>query len=1140
MKSNSHSEQIEVRLKSVRGRIRSVQRNRGTMVVATVAVAGLLAMMAIDFLFSPLPMALRWTMFGLWVVAVFAAVRFGFGPLLKPIGLLQVARWLEGRHPEMEERLSTVLELSDERGGVSAGLLESLGRAAEADAGAVDANLEVRTARTGRRWARPAIGLLALLALVFAVWPGEASRLLVRAVAPFSGMGNAAAGRFKVTPGNLEVLSGEPVRIDVAYDGNHKNLVIWMELEDGKKISQAMSPSDKGFRYVMDPARAGFRYHVRAGRGESDGYAVTVWPLPEFLDPTATLDFPAYTGAIAKEISPANGFQAVVGTQVTLAGRSNTAVASAWLEIDGKKVADGSIESAASGGRVSFNWSLLAGGSGEAVVKFKHRLGREIEVMTFPVEVVEDSAPVVMLISPMQRDFKIRPDEVLTMKYEVVEDFSVAKLAVEVDAGGNAKALLDGNLPLQVGHAKPPVFRGEEAVSIGGLKSRFPDARDIRLRIRAEDACPSDLGGPGIGYSDWVTLHVDQGAESLARQELREEHEGARKSIEEAMRAAREGREKMDWHREEIRKPELNENARKDLKKSAEQLAEAEAKLNELAKQMKESVHASKADEVEKAAELAAKARQELEDSMLQDEAEQRQQKLDQAREDAQQTEKQLEEVRNAMDRDREKIEDLARLMDLAQKQQEVARQAEENVAKADAPDAMPEDWKNQQRQVEEEIKQQLRERPEAKAEALKTQAAEAKALAEQARETAKGQLEMAEQAKQPTPESLQSELAAEQEKIAAEANAELDKAREARSEMADSLPQATAAADAAKEQIQKGENEAAAQSANAAAEAMKQSAKQASEEKSDQGDQGDQVNPSETSSKAAQAAQAATLEKLAERQEQVAEAMSDLAKGDAAEAMKKMQVARAESAGELAKDIAEMPQLDGNGAMQDAKNTGVQGSQQAVEAAKKGSESQQEDASGKHAESAGNFEKAAASLDLAAKEFDQAAKEMAQHPSNPQKAAPSPEALANAFQQASQAASSEAAPEAAAQASEAAKSLAEAAEAGRQAMQGKSQGKGNGKGDGQNQPPGPGNQPGNMAGDDPDEKFRQAEADPGVPPELAKLGISSDDWAKIQASLKSEVGATEGGEVPEEYRGLVKDYFQSMAGKLTTPSKGK
>jgi hypothetical protein len=95
---------------------------------------------------------------------------------------------------------------------------------------------------------------------------------------------------------------------------------------------------------------------------------------------------------------------------------------------------------------------------------------------------------------------------------------------------------------------------------------------------------------------------------------------------------------------------------------------------------------------------------------------------------------------------------------------------------------------------------------------------------------------------------------------------------------------------------------------------------------------------------------------------------------------------------------------------------------------------------------------------------------------------------------------------------------MAKAAQAARQKMQG--QGK-----PGQPMPGIPGEQP----GDKPDENLRTPEADPGVPPELAKLGISAADWEKIQANLKSDVGGSGAGGVPEEYRGLVKKYFEAM-----------
>jgi len=1099
MNANLQSGEIEARLKAVRQLIRRVQQTRAVMVVLTVMLGGLIAMMAADWLLSPLPTSARWGMFGLWLLAVAVAARFGVGPLMKPIGLLQVARWLETRHPEMEERISTVLEMARGSDGVSDDLLASLARAAEEDAGKVDVVREVMGARTARRWGRPALALAVVIVIGFVVWPHQASRLFVRAVAPFSNLGNAGAARFVVKPGDVEVLAGDPVKIEVAYDGREKNPQLWMEFEGGRKISQDLAKEGGGFRYVLDPAKEGFHYRVRAGRDESDGFTVSVWPVPELLKPSVTLAFPEYTGLVPQESALERGIEAVAETKVTLEGRMNTAVESAWVEIGGKRLAEGAVENSANGGRVSFGWKLTAGGSGEAVVRLKHRLGRTIEAARFSISVLEDRVPEVVLLSPMQRDLKVRPDEVLALKYEVTEDFSLAKLAVEVEAGGKNTEMLDQALPARVGGTKPPVFRGGASVSIGEVRSHFSGVNDMRVRVRAEDGRPADLKGPGVGFSEWVKIRIDDDAESLARQELREEHEGAKETIEEAIRATREARERMDWHREEIKKDGLNDNARKDLKEAGEKLAGAEEKLVKLSDQMKESVHASKADDVKKAAELVAKAREDLENSQLQDTPPERDSKLDQARNNAEAAVKKLENVRDAMDREREKIEDLARLQDLAQQQQEVARQADAELAKNPTAEQLPKDWQEQQKRIEEQLRQQLRERPDAKAEALKAQAEQAKALAGQAKAMEKSQENLEQQTKQISEKSLQEALAAEQAEIAAEAKAELTAAQEARSPLADTLPEATTAAEEARDQIAKGETQAAADSAKKAELAMKSAAAKAAP------------------------AEAEALKPLAEKQKQVAEAMESLAKGDAAAALKAFQEAQADAAQELAKEMENLPQIDGGGAMNEATDAAKQGGEQAKSAAEQGQKGQQQEASKQHEQSAQNFEKSAAALERAAAEFSQQAKEAAAQQANPQRAQASASEMAEAFQQASQAADSPQPAQAAARAANAAQALAQAAQGARQQMQGQMPGK-----------PGPPGPPGTMASDKPQNEMQTPEADPGVPPELAKLGISAADWEKIQASLKSDVGAGEDGAVPEEYRELVKGYFESMSKKST------
>lgn len=1127
MNTNQPSQEIESSLRAVRGRIRRVQAIRAGLIVATVLLGGLAIMMALDHFLSPLTKSARWLMFGVWILSVMGAIRFGFAPMKRAIGLVQVARWLEGRHPEIEERLSTVLELQQGESGVSPGLLAALAKAANADAGKVDAKLEVQSARTTKRWARPAIGLAALLLLAFVVWPHETTRLLVRAVAPFSDLGNAGAGRFTLKPGNLELLEGDRLELTGVYDGPETSAELWMDFEDGSKVSQTLTKVDGAFVYVLDPVKRGFRYHLRAGRNESDAFTATVWPLPSLAKTRATLEFPDYTGVTKQDVAIDRTLQAVVGTKVTLTGQTNTAIESAWLEIGGKRAAEGGIESSSTGGRVTISWTLAKAGTEEAVVRLKHRLGREVEALHFTVETLADQAPSVVLLSPSQRDLKVRPDERLSMRYEVMEDFAVANVSVEVEAGKPA-VYLQQPLPLRIANSKPPRFKGAADLAVGALLSQFPGVREMRLRIRAEDGRPAEFGGAGVGTSEWLKIRIDEGAESFARQELREEHEGARDEIQKAIQNAQEARDRMAWHRGEMKNEQLGEQAKKHFEEAGEKLAAAKESLAELSKRMEESVHASKADEVKKASDLLQQSRENLENSTAQDKPEQRESKLDEAHNEAEQAVKQLEAVRNAMDRQREKIEDLARMEELAQQQRELARQAEANLQKQES---VPQDWKQRQEQAKEAMRQQIQQRPDARAEAAKTQAEQARELAQEARELAQEQAELKEQAQQAatqTPEdqkaALQKAIAAEQGKITADAEAELAAAREEENPAADTLPKATSAAAKSRDEIQKGDASEAADAARESALAMKEASSKA--DPSD-GNPSDPSSENQGESKAQQAARKESLQELAKRQEEIAGAMDSLAKGDQAKALQQLQESRAEEAKEFAEAVAAAPQTENSGAMQDSRNSANQASQQAQEAAKQSGQPQQ--AAGQHEQAAQSLQKSADSLEKAAQQMDQAAQQAAGQQGNPQQADVSAEDLAEAFQQASEAASAQQASAAAADAAQAADALASAAQSGRRSLQGQSPGK-----------PGKPGQPGGVPGQqgkpgmDPNGNEHPPEADPGVPPELAKLGISAQDWEKIQSSLKSDVGAGGGDGIPEEYRTLVKGYFESMSKKTT------
>lgn len=1146
MLENPSPSAIDQTLARLLRQIRRAQAWRACCMITTVALLGIGLSMAVDALFSPLPAWGRWAMFAVWVVSLLLCLRIALTPLFRVISPVKLARWLEGRHPEMQERISTALELQGKDSGISLGLLEELRRAAENDAATVDAKVEVQSVSHHRRWTRPAAILLGAFALMLVGWPEISLRLLVRAVAPFSDYGNAGAARFVVTPGNIELLEGDALRIEIRYQGDAADLVLHSKWENGVTAQESLTKQADVFVYPLQPVTRSFRYFARAGRDESDSYAVTVWPRPALVDARLRVSPPEYL-ALEPVIEPLDDqVTAVCGTDFHLTSKTNTAIESARLELAGETIAEAVVSTVSGTSQFTLDWRLDAPGLVEGKVILRHRLGHEIEAHTFAMEMVEDQVPQVVLLSPQQKELRLRPDEQLDLRYEVLEDFALARVAVELNDMAQRQVSLGQNLPLRVEGSKPPRFRGSAMLSIGDLMMRMGGKRDFRIRLRAEDGKPADRAGPGIGYSDWLRIRIDEQAESLVRQELREQHEGALKEIDETIRQVREARQRMDQQKHEVKKGELTEHAEKELQQAAEQLADAQEKTNQLGQKMEEGVHAPLANDVKQAAEKMQQSRESMENAPLQDEAAQREDKMQQARDQAEESIRQLEQVKQEMQKQNEKIQDLARLQELAQKQQEVARQAQQQAAQPEQ--ANKPEWQQEQQQVAQQLRQELQQQPQALAEALKEQSQQAQQLAEQAQEMAKAQEQLQQQAqqvadpqqdKQALEKSIQQALAQEQAQIAQETAAQLEQAREQRRALADELPAAQAATEKAQQELAR-ESAADAAKATAAAQetlekAQAQAQAAANEEKPNDASTPPAQEPSQAQAEKAAAAEA--LENLSERQAMVAEAAQALAEGDTATALEQLQQAQAERAQELAQSIDALPQAQPSAAVQQAEQSSQRGAQQAQQAAQQAAQGQQPQAAQQHARAEEQFAQSAASLEQAAQAMAAAAEQAAQQQASPQQAPASPEALAQAFQQASQASESASPQQAAQQSQRAAQALQQAAQSAKARMQGQSMsspGKPS-QAQGQPQPGQPGN-PGQQASDIPGEAERPAEADPGVPPELAKLGISAADWEKIQNSLRADVGGGGATAIPEEYRELVKGYFQSM----TTPPKKK
>ncbi len=1124
---------IDQSLKNLLQQIRKTQWLRAAFIIVTVALLGLLVIMAADWQFSPLATPVRWLMFGGWIIAIMIAAQKGLAPLFHKISKVQLARWVEIRHPEIQERISTTLELQGTESGISVGLLAELRKAAVIDAASVDMRHEIKTVSTLALWRRPAIILLLILGMLLAVWPRQSARLLVRAVSPFSTLGNAGAASFTIAPGSIELLEGESLKIDISYSGPETSLELLTDWGNGQTAIENLARSNGKFQYELNPVTKSFRYRLRAGKDESDAFAVTVWPLPILTATELTVKAPAYLG-LAPEIGTlGNQVSAVSGSSFQLTCKTNTTIESARIEVLGKTLIEGRISSISGASKIDFEWTMNSPGTSDATVMLKHRLGREIAAQSFRIEIREDTSPKVVLLNPSQRELRLRSDEMINLRYDVIEDFSLHQVDVELNDYSNQNLAIPMDLPFSLQGTKPPKYRGSLSLSIGSLIAQLGGNRNFQIRVKAQDGKPAEFSGPGIGYSEWIKIQIDDHAESLTRQELKQQHEGAFEKIDKTIHEIRQARERMDWHREEIKRAEQSEDAVKNLTEASEKLAQAQQDTRKLAEEMQESIHAPLADELNQAAEKIQQSRENMENAPLQDEMAQREEKINEAREGAEQAIQQLEQLKQKMNQETERIQDLARLQDLAQQQQELARQAKElTQTPPRADDKNPQQaWQQQQDQLKNQIRQELQEQPQALAEALKQQAEEVTQLAKEAKQTAQSQQQLQEQAKaavdsQPLADELRKALASEQAQIAQETTAQLDQSREQRSKLADSLPDAVAATDRANEQISSATPAAASEATAKAQASLEQASNQAqalAQSPPPQASTATEANISQNQRAAK------NLQQLAERQKNVSDAMQALATGETQKALQALQQSQATQAKTLSQAIAAVPQALDSGNLQQAEQRGNEGAQKAQQASQQAQQGQQQQASSEHQQSQQNFESSAQALEQAAAEFTQAAQNAAQQQASPQQAPSSPQALAEAFQQASRASENQQLPQAAQQAAQAAQALQQAVQSARSAMQGRPQ-----FARPQNQPSSPAtpnSQAGKQAIQSP-ETPRAPEADPAVPPELAKLGISLADWEKIQATLNSDVAAGGANQVPVEYRELVKGYFQSISNK--------
>ena len=672
--------EIAAKLKESVRRVRLILLLRGLAVVVTVALASLLVSMAIDAMVTIFSGWIRW---GLWAAAVAATGVAAWFALVKPLCRrftpAEIAALIERNHPELEERLSTVVELAAEDGTYSSSaLLDALRTDAVRDAGKVSPRREF-TSRTLKPRVIAAGAFAAVLAILFFAFPSATRRLATRALVPVAEVDNIYASSLTVTPGDAVLLAGSPFTVSLAVEGGFPSKA-YMRTRyegEGETVERMLKTSPDGverslYEFAYPSVSRSFVYRVNCGNALTRGYQVTVVPEPAYSDRVIELAHPAYTGRPADVYTNTADIVGLAGSSVRVTVKPSRADLKGVAVLPNGARADGEWED----GRMVFSFGLSEGGDGPWGIALSDGYGFSNRFETATVSVVKDTPPEITITDPTAAELRLPLTGELPLVYEIKEDFGVAEVQLEMKAGNGPWTDVE---TLETERTDSVIWRGQKIFRFAGRK--LDNAGWVVFRIKAADSCPASAGGPGVARSREIKVTLVQSNTSLDRESIKEQIRAVEKAqqnivrnLQDAQRQADQARHSLKSAAESKSNAWQEESANKALNYARSKVLNAREEMKNLVEALKESKLADAEKVFQPVLEQQEKALAKIEDTFLPEKTAER---VPLAAEAAKEVAESLEEMQQA-------VKEFAHLADAAERVQKLEDYAarEEALAK--------------------------------------------------------------------------------------------------------------------------------------------------------------------------------------------------------------------------------------------------------------------------------------------------------------------------------------------------------------------------------------------------------------------------------------------------------------------------
>jgi hypothetical protein len=438
MNSNLHGSDlpntIATKLRAIRRRAVGLTMLQGLVLTGAVLLAAAFVAMAVDWAVGWFDPFARHTMTGLAMGAAAAAFFFWFlRPLAHKRTIVSTAREVDATLPQLQERWSTVTELSQSPDAPEVRGSEAMIRKVASEAELASTSITAQSVVSAKpvfRASRWLSGAAAMVALLFAVNFTQASLLLQRFLMPGK---NISLTQVAASPADVWVPRGESLTLNANVKGRVPKsptaLFIRNERGEEKQFSMAAKTGGAGaFQHSIDDVSNSFQYRVRSGDGQTPWHRITAVDRPKISEVRLNVTPPAYSKLPREEKSSLpNTLRLLEGSEMQVSFRSDQPLDRMLLDFgDGRATqltaAPDNWYHFRSRPTNSFTFAAAA------INKFK------LESKNKPscrVSVYEDLAPSVKILEPSD-DIAVLPGEKVNVTFEASDDFGLAKAEVIV------------------------------------------------------------------------------------------------------------------------------------------------------------------------------------------------------------------------------------------------------------------------------------------------------------------------------------------------------------------------------------------------------------------------------------------------------------------------------------------------------------------------------------------------------------------------------------------------------------------------------------------------------------------------------------------------------------------------------------